>query len=172
MFCVDPINGDHAIVPLHHPDVSPGTTNLVHGFPFVAISIGLIYKKRPVLGVIHNPFLDHLYTGIKGHSSYISRNKRSPQKLPLSIPRPLPSLSQALIAMGWGSDRSHPATRSTAESLLRLVGDPNLSSPVKGGKMAHSLRSIGSAALTFSMVTQGGMDMYWYIIVRLARVPF
>jgi len=37
-----------------------GTTNFIHGFPYVCISLGLIYKKRPVLGVIYNPFLDHL----------------------------------------------------------------------------------------------------------------
>lgn len=29
--------------------------------------------------------------------------------------------------------------------------------------MAHSLRSLGSAALNFSMVAQGGMDLYWYL---------
>lgn len=34
-----------------------GTTNFVHGFPFVCVSIGLILEKVPVLGVIHNPFL-------------------------------------------------------------------------------------------------------------------
>lgn len=148
-FCVDPIDG---------------TTNFVHGFPFVAISLGLIYKKRPVLGVVYNPFLDYLYTGLKGHGSYLSKNKRPPQKLPLSTPRPLPSLSQAVIAVEWGSDRSQVAAGSKADSFLRLAGDPNhATSPVKGGKMAHSLRSLGSAALNFSMVAQGGLDMYWEI---------
>ena len=149
-------------------DTNPGTTNFIHGFPFVAISLGLIYKKRPVLGVIYNPFLDYLYTGIRGHGSHLSKNKRPPQKLPLSTPRPLPSLSQALIAVGWGSDRSQVGAGSKAESFLRLAGDPNHASPVKGGKMAHSLRSPGSSALSFSMVAQGGLDMYWYVVTHLA----
>jgi len=118
-----------------------------------------------VLGVIYNPFLDYLYTGIKGRGSYLSKNKRPPQKLPLSTPRPLPSLSQALIAVEWGSDRSQKAAGSKAESFLRLAGDPNHASPVKGGRMAHSLRSLGTAALNFSMVAQGGMDMYWYVAI-------
>ncbi|KAH9954450.1 inositol monophosphatase [Lactifluus volemus] len=47
-FCVDPIDG---------------TTNFVHGFPNACISLGLIDQRVPVLGVIYNPFLDHLYTG-------------------------------------------------------------------------------------------------------------
>ena len=39
---------------------SDGTTNFVHGFPFACISIVLICQKRPVLGVIYNPFIDWL----------------------------------------------------------------------------------------------------------------
>ena len=33
--------------------------------------------------------------------------------------------------------------------------------------MAHSLRSLGSAALNFAMVAQGGMDIYWLVFVHL-----
>jgi len=29
--------------------------------------------------------------------------------------------------------------------------------------MAHSLRSIGSAALNYAMVAQGGLDLYWEV---------
>lgn len=42
-------------------------------------------------------------------------------------------------------------------SFLKLAGD----SSVPGGRMAQSLRSMGSAALNFSMVAQGALDMYW-----------
>jgi len=41
----------------YHTD---GTTNFIHGFPYSCVSIGLIYKRRPVLGVIFNPLLDQL----------------------------------------------------------------------------------------------------------------
>jgi len=146
-FCVDPIDG---------------TTNFVHGFPFVCISLGLIYKRRPILGVIYNPFLDHLYTGIKGQGSYLTRGSLAPARLPLSSsPRPLPSLSRALIAVEWGSDRSRSTITSKSNAFGRLAGDPDHG--VAGGKMAHSLRSMGSAALNFAMVAQGGLDIYWEI---------
>jgi len=147
-FCVDPIDG---------------TTNFVHGFPYVCISLGVIYKKQPVIGVIYNTFLDHLYTGVKGQGSFLIKNQQPPKKLPLSVPRPLPSLSQALIAVEWGSDRSLDVAGPKSESYLKLAGDPNHQSPVVGGRMAHSLRSMGSAALNFSMVAQGGLDLYWEI---------
>jgi len=145
-FCVDPIDG---------------TTNFVHGFPFACISIGLIDQKRPVLGVVFNPFLDHLYTGVTGQGSYLIRSGGAPQKLPLLGIRPFPSLSQALIGVEWGSDRKVPIISKKAESFLRLAGDPE--NGIEKGRMAHSLRSLGSAALNISMVAQGGLDIYWEI---------
>ena len=33
--------------------------------------------------------------------------------------------------------------------------------------MAHSLRSMGSAALNFALVAQGGLDLYWYNEISL-----
>ncbi|KAK0466233.1 uncharacterized protein EV420DRAFT_817057 [Desarmillaria tabescens] len=148
-FCVDPIDG---------------TTNFVHGFPWVCISIGLIYKRHSVLGVIYNPFLDLLYTGVKGSGSYVTHSGPNgiPRKLPFaSSPKPLASLSQAQIAVEWGNDRASKPLTSRSESFHLIAGDP--SNGVVGGRMAHSLRSLGSSAMNFAMVAQGGLDMYWEI---------
>lgn len=61
--------------------------------------------------------------------------------------------------MEWGSDRAPVAVSARSSSFHRLVGDA--SGGVEGGKMAHSLRSLGSAALNYAMVAQGGLDIYW-----------
>ncbi|PSS02348.1 hypothetical protein PHLCEN_2v4041 [Hermanssonia centrifuga] len=143
-FCVDPIDG---------------TTNFVHGFPHVCVSIGLIYKKSPVLGVIYNPFLDQLYYATKGRGAFLVQRGSEPLKLPLSNPRPLPSLSQALLGIEWGSDRSASMIQAKGEAFKLLAGNPR--EGVEGGRMAHSLRSLGSAALNYAMVAQGGLDIYW-----------
>ena len=37
------------------------TTNFVHGFPFVCISLGFLYNKKPTVRVIYNPFLDQMF---------------------------------------------------------------------------------------------------------------
>ncbi|EIW87239.1 myo inositol monophosphatase [Coniophora puteana RWD-64-598 SS2] len=145
-FCVDPIDG---------------TTNFVHGFPFACISLGLIVQKRPVMGVIFNPFLDHLYTALEGQGAFLTRGNAPPLKLPLSNPKPLPSLQKALLAIEWGSDRGASVVQPKADSFTRLAGDGN--DGVAGGRMAHSLRSVGSAALNFALVAQGALDMYWEI---------
>ncbi|KAH7886279.1 myo inositol monophosphatase [Phlebopus sp. FC_14] len=144
-FCVDPIDG---------------TTNFVHGFPFCCISLGLIYQKRAVLGVVYNPFLGYLYTGVEGQGSYLTRNSGPPMKLPLASPKPLPSLSKALVAVEWGSDRGTTTLTSKADSFLRLAADGAI---VNRGKMVHSLRTTGSGALNFVMIAQGGLDIAWEI---------
>jgi len=99
------------------------------------------------------------YTGIEGQGSYLTRGNGQPQKLPLATPKPLPSLAKAQIAVEWGSDRGAPMIHDKVDSFLKLAGD----SSIPGGRMAQSLRSMGSAALNFSMVAQGGLDLYWEI---------
>ncbi|KAG6879328.1 hypothetical protein C0992_003545 [Termitomyces sp. T32_za158] len=63
------------------------------------------------------------------------------------------------MAVEWGSDRCEETINAKARSFARLAGNP--AQGVTGGKMAHSLRSMGSAALNFAMVAQGGLDLYW-----------
>ncbi|KAH9983876.1 inositol monophosphatase [Russula vinacea] len=140
-FCVDPIDG---------------TTNFVHGFPYACISLGLIDQRVPVLGVIYNPFLEHLYTGVRGagsflhtHTSTTSTTIGAPQRLPLA-----PRAPARCPPWRARSSRSNPIRRK-ADSFSRLAGAP------PHGVMAHSLRSVGSAALNFALVAQGALDMYW-----------
>ncbi|KAH9972687.1 inositol monophosphatase [Russula compacta] len=159
-FCVDPIDG---------------TTNFVHGFPFSCISLGLLDQRAPVLGVIYNPFQEQLYTGVRGAGSFLQTRvpaitsdntaptaaaaaaASAPQRLPLAPPRPLPSLTGALIAVEWGSDRTQEAMRIKAGSFSSLAGaQPH-------GVMAHGLRSVGSAALNIALIAQGALDVYWEV---------
>ncbi|KAG6744522.1 hypothetical protein POTOM_051158 [Populus tomentosa] len=41
-------------------DPLDGTTNFVHGFPFVCISIGLTIGKVPTVGVVYNPIMEEV----------------------------------------------------------------------------------------------------------------
>lgn len=76
---------------------------------------------------------------------------------PPFIISPSIDLTHRITAVEWGSDRGTPTINDKAGSFLKLAGDAS----VPGGKMAQSLRSMGSAALGFSMVAQGALDMYW-----------
>lgn len=104
------------------------------------------------------------FYGLKGHGAYTvpvtSSGTSEPRKLPIFPAKPLPSLSEAVIGIEWGSDRSSAIMSKKTNSFLRLAGDPK---EIKGGKMAQGLRSIGSAALNYSYVSQGAQDMYWCV---------
>ncbi|KAE9459773.1 hypothetical protein C3L33_08322, partial [Rhododendron williamsianum] len=55
-------------------DPLDGTTNFVHGFPFVCVSIGLTIGKIPTIGVVYNPIMDELFTGIHGKGAFLNGN--------------------------------------------------------------------------------------------------
>ena len=84
-----------------------------------------------------------------------------PQRLPLApaAARPLPGLAGPLIAIERGSDRAQDSIRRKADSFARLVGTP------PHGVMAHSLSSVGSAALNFCAASA---ESAGYVLVRRA----
>ncbi|PKC69235.1 inositol monophosphatase [Rhizophagus irregularis] len=59
-------------------DPIDGTTNFIHGFPFVAVCIGLTIDKEPVVCAAFNPFLNQLYTARKGNGAYLNLNTKLP----------------------------------------------------------------------------------------------
>lgn len=56
-------------------DPIDGTTNFMHGIPFWAISIGLVYKGKPIAGVVFNPILDELYWAERGQGAYMNAER-------------------------------------------------------------------------------------------------
>lgn len=138
-------------------DPIDGTTNFVHAFASVCISLGFAVKKVPTVGVIYNPFLDELYTAIRGSGAYLSRNGGAKAPLPLKEnPEPLKDLSTALVAAEWGSDRKGVNFDVKARVITTLAA-----SKESGGSMVHSIRSMGSAALNLAAVAAGSLDLYW-----------
>lgn len=66
---------------------------------------------------------------------------------------PLP-LANPSVAVEYGSSRRDPALKNKLESFKKLTGDKQ-----DGGKMVHSLRSVGSAAINLCMVAAGDIDV-------------
>ncbi|CAN6660810.1 inositol monophosphatase 2 [Trichomonascus vanleenenianus] len=131
-------------------DPIDGTTNFIHRFPFSCISLGFAYKKQPVVGVVYNPHLDQLYSGIKGHGAYLNGHK-----LPLKKPEPL-RLQGALAAIEWGAERSGANYKIKVDTFNSLAKEEK-----DGGAFMHGFRSLGSAALNICGVASGMLDVYW-----------
>jgi myo-inositol-1(or 4)-monophosphatase len=126
----------------------------VHRYPYVSISLGLAINLTPVIGIVYNPFTTALYTAIKGQGAYLNQTQRLP--LTGSSPPPLDGLSNCLVAVEWGSDRSGNDFAVKSKTFNRLAATRE-----EGGGMVHGLRSFGSAALNLCGVASGGLDVYW-----------
>jgi len=59
--------------------ISPmnGLENFLRGSPHVCISIGLCVRKRPVLGVIFNPTMGHLFAAHRGGGTFFNTSEDS-----------------------------------------------------------------------------------------------
>jgi myo-inositol-1(or 4)-monophosphatase len=151
-------------------DPIDGTTNFVHGFPVVCISLGFVVRRRPVAGVVYNPFQDLLFTAVAGRGAYMQRNaslaegagRGSRRKLPLAgkgdpaRAPPLGDLSTALVAVEWGTSREGLNYAIKADAFRKLAA-----SKESGGSMVQGLRSLGSAALNLCALAAGQLDVYW-----------
>jgi myo-inositol-1(or 4)-monophosphatase len=123
----------------------------------LAISLALTLDKKPVIGVVYNPFRGDLYHVIKNQGAYLTKTHDWRQfKLPIHpIPPPMPSLQSCLACVEWGKQRQGPNW-----ALRKDVHNKLLTSKAEGGAMVKSVRSNGSAALDFCYVAQGILDFF------------
>ncbi|KAF2244767.1 inositol monophosphatase [Trematosphaeria pertusa] len=138
-------------------DPIDGTLNFIHGFPNTAVSLALTVEKKPIIGVVYNPFRGDLFTAIKNRGAYLTTANGSTKRLPLRpIPAPLASLNDCLVAIEWGSQR-----QGSNWDLRTSIAQTLMTSKSSGGAMVHSIRSNGSAALDFCYVAAGWLDVFW-----------
>lgn len=128
-------------------DPIDGTTNFIHFYPFSCIALGFAHHKKPVAGVVYNPFYDQMYTAVKGQGAYLNK-----EKLPLRPYGPL-KLQGALAAIEWGAERSGHNFDVKTNTFTQLARED--------GAFIHGFRSLGSAALNICSVAAGNVDCYW-----------
>ncbi len=132
-------------------DPVDGTTNLVHGLPHVAISVGLYDSGSATLGVVHNPVTDTSYFGAAGDGSYerVGLDSSTERRLHVSD---VATLDGALASFGLSYDRSRaaPMFRAAAAVFART----------------QDLRRSGSAALDLAILARGNLDVHVEATVR------
>ncbi|MGF1576896.1 MAG: inositol monophosphatase family protein [Cyanophyceae cyanobacterium] len=121
-------------------DPLDGTTNFAHGYPFAAVSIGLLWEGIPVLGVIYDFFHQHLFRASQGQGATCNRQ-------PIHV-SPITELSRSLLVTGFAYDRRETADNNYAE-FCHLT------------HLTQGVRRGGSAALDLAYVAWGKLDGYW-----------
>lgn len=121
-------------------DPIDGTTNFVHGLPFVATSVGLWRNGSVSLGIVNAPLLDECFTALKGMGAYKNGE-------PITVSK-TPDLERALITTGFPY-----AVEMELPALLRRTG--RVLSRVRG------MRLYGAAALDLAYVATGQYDGFY-----------
>src|SRR2546425_4125553 len=78
-------------------DPLDGTTNFVHGFPVVGVSVALVEDGRPVVGAVHAPFLDDVYVAARGRGARIERSGEPPAPIHVASGPP----NRAIVGTGF-----------------------------------------------------------------------
>lgn len=123
-------------------DPIDGTTNFVHRFPFVAVSIGFVVNKEMEFGVVYSCVEDKMYTGRKGKGAFCNG-----QKLQVSQQE---DINKSLLVTELGSSRKPETLRIVLSNMERLCSIP-----------IHGIRSVGTAAVNMCLVATGGADAYY-----------
>ncbi|KAG7523668.1 hypothetical protein JOB18_001672 [Solea senegalensis] len=125
-------------------DPIDGTTNFVHRFPFVSVSIGFTVKKEIEFGIVYSCIEDKMYTARKGKGAFCNG-----VQIKVSGQEDI-SKSLVLTEMGFKSD---------PEKFKTMLGNIStiLSIPV------HGIRSPGSAAVNMCLVACGAADAYYHM---------
>jgi myo-inositol-1(or 4)-monophosphatase len=129
-------------------DPIDGTTNFVHGIPFVAISIGVWEAQKAVAGIVYNPILDELFYAEAGKGATMNG-------APLRV-TDTSELHKSLIATGfpytkYERGRDFVWVMETMQSLLPHTRD---------------MRRLGSAAIDLCYLARGTFDGFYEINLK------
>ncbi len=120
-------------------DPIDGTSNFAHGLPFIGISISYMFKGQLLVGLVFNPFLQQLFTAIKGQGAYLNSKAISVSSNNL--------FKRSLIATGF------PYARNNLKPIIKRVETLLLH--------CRDLRRMGAATLDVCWVAQGCFDGFY-----------
>jgi myo-inositol-1(or 4)-monophosphatase len=121
-------------------DPLDGTTNFAHGFPAYAVSIGVEYQGRCILGVVFDPTRQELFVGELGEGATLNGK-------PIRVSR-TPKLDGALLVTGFAYD-------------IRVSKQNNLDHFANFALRAQGMRRMGAAAIDLCYVACGRFDGFW-----------
>ena len=126
-------------------DPLDGTTNFVHGFPFFSVSIALLHKHEPEIGVVYAPYLDEMFAAAVGKGA-----RRNDERIQVSRTT---DLVDSLLATGFAY-RLAETPDNNIDNFTRLLLE------------AQGIRRPGSAAIDLAYVACGRLDGFWELHLK------
>lgn len=129
-------------------DPLDGTSMFTRHVPVSVFSLALVIDGEPVVGVVYDPFLDEMYTAIKGQGAYCNNKKISVNN------KKLGELGCSVDYCMWGS-----AKYDTLE-IVKEIRD--LAKTASTGSVAHGCMLVASGRISgeiFPGTTHGECDI-------------
>ncbi len=125
-------------------DPIDGTTNLIHDYRMSAVSIALCEGRKPILGLIWQPFTQELFYAEKGKGAFLNDTPIHVSDTPYA---------QALVAVGTApyNEELRETGMALAEAFLRDCAD---------------IRRTGSAALDLAYLACGRIDAFYELLLK------
>lgn len=120
-------------------DPLDGTTNFLHRFPAVGVSVGLILEGEPALGVVHAPLLDRTWLGWRDGGAWVDGRPLQVSSSPAG---------SAVVGTGFPFRRKENVARYL-EAFRRAF------------ERFEDLRRPGAAALDLAWVAEGVFDGFF-----------
>eukprot|EP00871_Galdieria_phlegrea_P005711 jgi/Galph1/627/GphlegSOOS_G5430.1 len=120
-------------------DPVDGTTNWVHGFPFVCISLALVVEGIVQVGVVYDPYQKQLFTSCRGKGAFCNHNKLRVSNVE--------QLCNALVVTEFGYVRDPQGVQRIVNALKQIL--------LKG---VQGVRQTGCGILDLCKVASGQVD--------------
>jgi len=121
-------------------DPLDGTTNYAHHYPSFCVSIALLKKCKPIMGVIYHPLLNEFFYAERGNGAYL--NDR-----PMKVSN-VDKLDKAFLTTGFAYD-VHETEDDNVDNFHAFL------------KRSMAIRRGGSAALDLAYTACGRFDGFW-----------
>lgn len=122
-------------------DPIDGTANFASGIPLCGVTVSVVFKGTPIVGVIYDPNADEMFSAIRGQGAYLNND------VPISAAKTITNIKDAIINAGC------PADPNAFE--VSMKGVRALNSECRG------LRMIACSALTTAWIAAGRMTAHF-----------
>lgn len=119
-------------------DPIDGTTNFMFGYHHSCVSVGLMHRGRMQAGFVYNPYVDEMYTAVRGQGSFLNGRRLNLQDK---------SIGEGIVAFGCAR-----YNEGDTDKLFEAVKTLYLKS--------LSVRNGGSAALDLCRIASGSNVAY------------
>lgn len=125
-------------------DPVDGTTNFVHGFPFVAVSIAFAVNKELEFGVVYSCLEDKMYKARRGKGAFCDDDRITVSDVE--------EIKKSIIISEHGTDRSPEKVQKIFSTMQKILCIP-----------VHGLRGSGTAATNMCLVACGAVEAFFEI---------